>query len=58
VNRFDHFFNNLFTHTHFFSRLSGKAPRKQLATKAARKTAVVSVAPILTIPGVSCHDCG
>ena len=31
------------TYSHLFSRVLGKAPRKQLATKAARKTAVVSV---------------
>lgn len=31
------------TYAHLFSRILGKAPRKQLATKAARKTAVVSV---------------
>lgn len=58
VSLFDHLPNTFNTHTYFFSRLPGKAPRKQLATKAARKTAVVSVAaPLLTL-GDSSRDCG
>ena len=32
------------TYIYMFSCITGKAPRKQLATKAARKTAVVSTA--------------
>ena len=38
------------TYTHLFSRVLGKAPRKQLATKAARKTAVVSVPSLFIGP--------
>lgn len=44
VSQLDHSLNSFHTHTYSFSRILGKAPRKQLATKAARKTAVVSLA--------------
>jgi hypothetical protein len=44
VSWLDHSLDTFHTCTHSSSRVIGKAPRKQLATKAARKTAVVSVA--------------
>ena len=58
VSPLDHLLHIFHTYTYPLSRLLGKAPRKQLATKAARKTAVVSVSFPHPILGVSCCGCG